>query len=1056
MYRYFFLVLVFFSFFSQGQNPIEIQDAQIISVNKLPARTLIWPSPTIEEAEHANYENSTWVKSLNGQWRFHWSPDPKSRPVDFYKSSFQSKDWTTIDVPSTIERQGFGVPLYSNFIYPFKSNPPFVMEEPDSSYTTFKQRNPVGSYCRSFFIPDSWKGKRIILHLAGVSSAAYIWVNGKKVGYSEDSRLPAEFDLNDYLVEGENFIAIETYKYCDGSYLEDQDYWRLSGIFRDVFIRAVPKRTLWDVYAQPKVNLKTMLGSIVLHYSTANFSNELGNDYTITVSIVSPLGNLVGSKKMFRLDSIIPGFGNEIALPEFDLGRVELWYDEKPFQYAALVELRQSGHVVEAYKLPVAFRKIEVVGNTIMLNGEKFKVKGVNRHEFSMDQGWAISKRDMIRDLELMKQANINFVRNAHYPNDPRWYELCDQYGMMVMDEANVESHGLSYNRRILPGDKPEWTRACVDRMKRMVIRDRQFPCVLMWSLGNEAGYGNTFPEMRNTTRKCDPESRLIQYADMNIAADIDSQTYPTIIWLKQHLQGKATRKGEHGESTNEEQHGKYPSGKPFLLNEYCHAMGNSLGNFNDYWELFYQHDMLAGGFVWDWVDQALLKNRQNPSSGFLYGGDFGDQPNNNNFCINGLIGVDRIPHPHYYELQKVYQPISFVQVNKNPLTIEITNRQLATNLNEYNFNYEIIEDGKMTRKGLLDKLNLAPASKTRFIINDIFKYDSTKECFLMLKLSLKRNCIWAEKNHAVAWEQFQLSKGEMRRQVLSSRLLPRLINDENNKLYIVKGVNFFIKIDKVTGLLSEYIVDGMPIIKNMVRFNFWRALTDNDKGWNVGEKMKVWKSECENYQLAQMNVDSSSVSISIKSRFLFRATNATAEIQHCIYPEGKIKLTFELNIPDKAPNIPRIGLQFELDKRLQRIDWYGRGPQENYCDRKSGSPFGLYCSTVSKWVTPYVRPQENANRCDIRWISFSNNHLRVQFTADDSGSFSASAWPYSQDNLSNAKHNFELIPCENTVLNIDCAQMGVGGDNSWGLPVLEQYQLKPGKYRYCFFINRI
>lgn len=1050
------LFLLFYVEVAFSQIPREIQDPTIIGINKLPARTSIWPSPTLSDAKHSDYENSVWVKSLNGQWRFHWSPDPQSRPVDFYKPAFSRQDWATIEIPSTIERQGFGVPLYTNSIYPFKANPPFVMDEPDSGYTNFKQRDPVGSFYRNFTVPEKWKGQRIILHLAGASSGTFVWVNGEKIGYSQDSRLPAEFDLTDKLIKGENSLAIETYKYCDGSYLEDQDYWRLSGIFRDVFIRAVPQASLWDVYAQPQLNLENKQGSIILHYSSANFSPKSVKDYVIAISVSSPFGAPVVDEKTFKLDSFSPGFGNETALPVIDLGRVELWYDEKPLQYTVWVELKQHNRVVEAYKLPVAFRKIEVAGNTLLLNGKKFKIRGVNRHEFSANQGWAISKEEMIRDLELMKQANINFVRTAHYPNDPRWYELCDHYGMMLMDEANVESHGLSYHRRVLPGDKPEWIRACVDRMDRMVIRDRQFPCVLMWSLGNEAGYGNAFPKMREMTRKHDPELRLIQYADMNLAADMDSQTYPTIEWLKQHLSGKATRKGEHGESSNEEQHGKYPSGRPFLLNEYCHSMGNSLGNFKDYWDLFYQNDMLVGGFVWDWVDQALWKNPKDPSSGFVYGGDFGDYPNGNNFCINGLIGVDRIPHPHYYELQKVYQPVLFKLIRRNPLTIEITNRELTTNLNEYDLRYNLIEDGQKISEGKLDVPDINPLNMEKIIFTDQIKYDSSKECFVTFKLSLKNDLSWASKGHVVAWEQFNLSGKEIDTTKPSYRSFAKPEQTETSESYQMKGKDFTVKIDKSTGLLSEYITNGQTLIQDKVRFNFWRALTDNDIGWKVGQKMKVWENESANFQLTQISMQLQDENIVVlKSRYLFAGTRSTAEVQHFIYPDGKIQIDFEMDIPHSTPNIPRIGLQFEISKGLQNIEWYGRGPQENYLDRKDGAAFGTYRSTVEKWITPYVRPQENANRCDVRRISFSNaNKGLIQFTANNGGSFSASAWPYTLHTLSNARHDFELTKHCRTVVNIDAAQMGAGGDNSWGLPVLDQYLLKPGKYNLSFIIQ--
>lgn len=1053
-----YIVLILFTLAAGlgfSQIPPEIQDANIIGINKLPARTTFWPSPSLDEARKSDYDHSVWVKSLNGKWDFHWSPDPQSRPVNFYKPEFVRQGWATIDVPSTIERQGFGIALYTNSTYPFKVNPPFVMDEPDPKYTTFAQRNPVGSYCRKFTVPERWKGKRIVLHLAGASSGTFVWVNGKKVGYSQDSRLPAEFDLTDFLVSGDNFLAIETYKYCDGSYLEDQDYWRFNGIFRDVFIRAVPQATLWDVYAQPLLNLEKKQGSIAMHFSPANFSGKDESDFSVEVSVTAPSGEKVGSKKTFPIEAFAPGFGREITLPEIDLGKVNLWYDEKPLQYTVLVELKQKDLVVEAYKLPVAFRKIEVVGNMLLLNGQQFKVRGVNRHEFSPDQGWAISREEMIRDLELMKQANINFVRNAHYPNDPRWYELCDQYGMMVMDEANVESHGLSYHKRVLPGDQPEWTAACVNRMKRMVIRDRQFPCVLMWSLGNEAGYGNAFVEMRKETHASDPEKRLIQYADMNLAADMDSQTYPTIEWIKQHIQGKATRKGERGESTNEEQHGKYPSGKPFLLNEYCHTMGNSLGNFQEYWDLFYQNDMLAGGFTWDWVDQALWKNQKNSSEGFVYGGDFGDFPNNNNFCINGLISADRIPHPHYYEMQKVHQPVSFRLISKNPIAIEITNRQMVTNLKEYDLSYKLIADGHPFSAGLLNAADLPPLSQKQIILPENIAFDSSKECFLTLALSLKENCIWAKKGHVLAWEQFRLTDQKLKSEDLSDQFLPMMEKLETVDFLQVKGKNFSIKVDKSTGLLSEYLVDGKSIIQGNVRFNFWRALTDNDLGWKVDQKMKIWENEANEYQVEEFTVVAAGGNkIMQKSRFRFKNTHSTAEIRHLIYPDGKIQIDFEMSVPEKTPNIPRIGLQFEINTELQSIEWYGRGPHENYTDRKTSSAFGIYQSTIKKFITPYVRPQENGNRCDIRWISFKSNEQQVQFTAGSGSSFSASAWSYTQKKLSQSAHDFELSPSGYSTVNIDCAQMGVGGDNSWGLPVLEQYQLKPGKYQYSFIIQ--
>ncbi len=1037
-----------------AQTPPEIQDANIIGINKLPPRTAIWPAPSAQEAQNTNYEHSVWVKSLNGKWDFFWSPDPQSRPVNFYKPEFNRNDWKKIEVPSIIERQGYGTPLYVNSTYPFKVNPPFIMDEPNHKYTTFKQRNPVGSFCRTFLLPEEWgNDKEIILHLAGAGPAAFIWINGEKVGYTQAPRLPAEFSINKYLKKGENLLAIEVYKYCDGSYLEDQDFWRLSGIFRDVFIRAVPKISLWDIYAQPELDLSSHKGKINLHYTPANFTEKRDSDYKINISVFSPLGKKLVNKN-FKIKDFAPGFGKESKLPAIELDTVQLWYDESPIQYKVLVELSKKGKTIEAYKLPVAFRKIEVDGNKILLNGKKFKIRGVNRHEFSPDQGWVISKEEMIKDLELMKQGNVNFIRNAHYPNDPRWYELCNQYGIMIMDEPNIESHGLSYLRKVLPADLPEWSKACIDRMRRMVIRDRQYPCVTMWSLGNEAGYGNAFVEMRKITHRYDPELRLIQYADMNRVADIDSQTYPTADWLRQHLKGKAVRKGERGESTSIEQHGKYPSGKPFLLSEYAHAQGNSLGDLIDYWELIYKHDMLIGGFIWDWVDQALWKDPSNPSAGYLYGGDFGDFPNDKNGCIDGLISADRIPHPHYYEMQKVYQPVAFRLIDSQPLTIDVTNRLLTTDLNKYDFKYQIQENGKITSEGILPEISVSPCSSRKITLPDHIRYDLKKESFLKISIQLREPEIWAKEGFTVAWEQFKLNDIKPSITLAMPKASNPAILYESDTLYAIKGDFFEVKFNRKNGMLSSYSINNKELIKAPVRFNFRRALTDNDRGWKVGEKMKIWQDAGLHYTVQQFHITSSDKDKTvIKGEYAFTDSKATAIIEHTVFANGTIEIEYNISIPLNLPNIPRIGLQFEIEKELQNIDWYGRGPHENYIDRESGAAIGIYQTTLNQWITPYVRPQENSNRGGIRWLRFSQGTHQLQFSAVGEP-FCASAWPYTISTLEQTTHDFELKMHNNIIVDIDCNQMGVGGDCSWGLPVLQKYQIKPGKYQYKFIIS--
>ncbi|MBT6763282.1 MAG: DUF4981 domain-containing protein, partial [Prolixibacteraceae bacterium] len=833
-----------------------------------------------------------------------------------------------------------------------------------------------------------------------------------------------------------------------------QYFWRLTGIYRDVFIRTVPKVSFWDVYAEPEVDLKNNQGKITVHYSAVNFTEFSASDHSVSVSVLSPEGKIITHEKSFEIDAISKGFNSEIVLPEIETGEIELWFHEKPVRYKVQLVLKNKDEIVEVYHLPVAFRKIEVAGNQILFNGKPLKIRGVNRHEFEPNQGYVVSKGQMIEELKLMKQGNVNFVRTSHYPNDPRWYELCDQFGMMVLDEANVESHGLSYHKRILPGDEPEWMFQCVDRMKRMVIRDRQFSSVLMWSFGNEAGFGDTYLEMRKTTLANDPEKRLIQYADMNLAGDVDSQTYPTISWLKQHLNGKATRKGERGQISHEHQHGKYPSGKPFIMNEYCHAMGNSLGNISDYWEVIYANDLLSGGFIWDWIDQAMYKKPSDANSGFVYGGDFDDYPNDGNFCVNGIIGADLIPHPHYNEMRKVYQPVYFKLIKTQPFTIEIVNHNLAINTNEYELSYQVMENGKVTYEKTLSPVNLAPQKRRQLLIEDL-GFDENKETFITFALKLKTTCDWADKNHVVAWEQFKIPNQIF--EVIQEPAFEEIVLKENINNYNISGENFEATIDKSKGLISELTYNNETIISDNINFNFWRALTDNDEGWKVDKKMGVWKDEAKNFTINSIEANTTEKGeITISSDFVFNGTETVARLEHTFYADGKIKFDVKINIPEEAPNVPRIGLQFEIHKSLSDIKWYGRGPHENYFDRKTSAAIGVYTTTVNDWITPYVRPQENGNRCDIRWINFGNNEAGIQFSADSESPLSVSAWPYSQNMLENKNHNFELEKQNKIVVNIDHKQMGVGGDNSWGQTVMKKYQIKPGNYSYSFVLQAI
>lgn len=1018
--------------------PREIEDPAITQIDKLPPRGNAWPHPTAASALASRYASSPWVVSLNGPWRFSWAPRPEQRPADFHRPGFDASGWKTIPVPSTWEREGHGTPHYVNITYPFKADPPRVMGEPDPAFTTFRERNPVGSYLRDFEVPAAWKGMRVILHFGGAYSALFVWVNGRQVGYSQESRLPAEFDITDHVGPGANRLAVEVYKYCDGSYLEDQDFWRLSGLYRDVLLAAVPADGLWDAYAQPEYDPKTGRASLTLHTTPMPGANP-----EVRMTLLTPDGAALASGGR-RLEA----------------GRVRPWNPEDPVLHTALVEVLSGGRLVEAFRLPVGFRSLVVSGKELLFNGRPLKIRGVNRHEFDPHTGYAIGEALMVRDLELMKRANINFVRNAHYPTDPRWYSLCDEFGMLVLDEANVESHGLSYHKRVLPGDRPEWTPSVVERMRRMVVRDRQHPSVVMWSLGNEAGYGTAFLAMRTACHESDPERRLIQYADMNAAADVDSQTYPDIAWLRQHLAGKAVRKGERGELASGVQHGPYPSGRPFLMNEYAHAMGNSVGNLQDYWDLILAEPMLAGGFIWDWVDQAFYRDRADPSKGVLYGGDFGDRPTDWNFCCNGLVASDRTPHPHYNEVRKVYQPAGFDGARLGEGILLATNRSLATDTARYVFKYSLQADGRTAGSGTLPPLRAAPGARTevdvRAVAAEAGRLAQTgAEVAVAFELALAEATRWADKGHAIAWEQFVWPAPRIsgaRAATPGADGGPAKVELRRDAAGVsVRGAGFELRISGRTGLPESYSVGGRELLAGPMRWNFWRALTDNDRGWGVDKKMGVWKPAGGQVRVEDLAVEEAAGGgATVTCRASIPGRRAGLAVSYRFSGQGTVHVEASMRFEDIAPggtrepDLPRVGIQFEVPAALERVAWYGRGPHENYWDRRTSAPLGRYEATVANWTHAYVKPQENANRCDIRWLTLADtNGDGLHVEASPLSPLSMSAWRCTMEDLEASKHDFELPVRDTITVNLDCLQMGVGGDNSWGLPVNEPYRIR-------------
>jgi beta-galactosidase len=1024
--------------------------------HKLPARNAAWPCPDAASALASDYDASPWVRSLDGDWAFHWSPDPASRPANFFAADFDVAAWKTIRVPSCWEFEGYGVPLYVNSRYPFAAHPPRVMDEPPADFTTYRQRNPVGSYRRAFTVPDDWRGRRVLLHFAGVSSALRVWVNGREVGYSEDSRLPAEFDITDQLRPGDNLLAAEVYKYSDGSYLEDQDMWRLAGIFRDVFLYCTPETTLWDFYVQAQLDADLSNAAVTLHTTLRNTATADARGLRVRLTLRHAEHGAPGGHPLLDepLASVAPGFSSRASATATVRAPLR-WSPEFPHVYDALVELLRDDRVIEARRCDVAFRRIELRDQQLFVNGRALKIKGVNRHEFDPANGYTLTREGMLADARLMKQANFNFVRASHYPNDPRWYEICDRLGLFVMDEANVESHGLSYHRRILPGDRDEWRAACVDRVERMVIRDRSHPSVALWSLGNEAGYGNVFLSLREAARAADPELRPLHYADMNLAADLDSQTYPTIEWLQQHVAGKAVRKGEHGESANVEQHGPYPSGRAFLMNEYAHAQANSLGNFQDYWNVIERHPMLIGGFIWEWVDQTPYKTGADGKRFFAYGGDFGDVPNDSYFCCKGLVSAERVPRPHYWEAKKVQQFIKIAAADLAAGRVTIRNNYLFTDLAAFACEWALEEDGRTIGEGKFSELALAPESEGTFSLPwGAPKWQPGREYFLTLRLRLRENTAWAEAGHIVAWEQLRLPSVVAAPKAES---VPALAWRRDGDTWIAEANGSRGRVDGRTGWLVELSAHGENLLAAPLMPNFWRVPIDNDYGWKAPQKMAAWQHAARDAQLVSLASVDSPAGPSLVAELKLPAAKSSLRLSYIFTMDGRVRVELALTPGPHAPELPRVGVTFAVARALSGVQWFGRGPQENYLDRCTGATVGTYASTVDEWITPYVRPQENGHRTEVRWLELTNAHgagLRVDAVGAPLG---VNAWPYSAADLAAAKHDAELPRREFNTVFLDGWHMGVGGDNSWSLPVHEEYRLPANRsYTFAFELQPI
>ncbi|MGQ1788162.1 glycoside hydrolase family 2 TIM barrel-domain containing protein [Saccharicrinis sp. GN24d3] len=1020
--KLFYIIILLFSFLTaiaQQQGQVDWENTEVFNINKEHAHATFIPFDVEDVNPWRNKYDSPFIKSLNGTWKFSFVKTPADRPIDFYKDGFDVSGWSNIEVPGNWEIQGFGTPIYTDVSYPFPANPPFIPHD----------FNPVGSYKKPFKIPADWKGKEIFIHLGSVKSAFYIWVNGQKVGYSQGSKLPAEFNITQYLSKGENTVALEVYRFSDGAYLEDQDYWKVSGLERDVFLMARPRFHLNDFFV--KADLENDYRDGVFNVTT-RFRGENRNEDQVEVCL------LYGDKEVYKAN----GKAGKSQKFVTKIDSVKTWNAEIPNLYTLILNHKtKEGKVIESLTRQVGFRSVEISGGQLLVNGKPILIKGVNRHEHDPNTCRVISVESMEKDIRLMKQFNINAVRTSHYPNCEEWYDLCDKYGMYLVGEANIESHGMGYEPDKATANQPMWKNAYLDRVERMVQRDKNHPSIIIWSMGNESGNGPNWQACYDLIREID-DTRPVQSEDAGDApcTDIICPMYARPWHLKRHTNRLQTR--------------------PLILCEYAHAMGNSVGNLKDYWDLIYKHHQLQGGFIWDWVDQTFAIKDKKGNDIWGYGGDMGfaGVVNDSNFCANGLVAADRTLNPHIWEVKKVYQNFHFEAVPMASHQIKITNRFDFKNTENYIFSFVISEDGKAIDKGEID-VPIINAGES-LVVDIPYKTISPQpgaEYFIKLEARLINSEPMLGSKHLVASEQIQLpikTKAPIRE--LSGKLKT---SNKKNVLHVKAG-KASLSFNQTKGTLVSYTVDEVELLKGELRPMFWRALTDNDLGNSASSRLAVWKEAGERMTCTDFKVgEIANKSMKIKATLWDDVTKSVVNLQYIVFADGLVKVQYQfLADAHLLPELPRVGMHVLLNNELNNVQWLGRGPHENYADRRSSAFIGHYSGSVEDQYFPYVRPQETGYKTDVRWISILNNS-GVGLLIKNNSTLCANILPFDYKELYHKKkdeplkHGASVERGDAYSFFVDYAQTGVGGDNSWGARVHPEYCLPAGEYKYSFYL---
>jgi len=1041
--------------------------------NRLPPHSDVLPYADDGTARAGARAASPWIRTLTGEWEFHLADSPAEAPERFPEPGFEpddpgrdgdGRDWDTIPVPSNWQTEGYGTPHYTNVVYPFPLDPPNVPTE-----------NPTGCYRRAFEVPDSWDGRQVRLHFEGVDSAFHLWVNGERVGYSEGARLPAEFDVTEHVESGENTVALRVYKWTSGSYIEDQDMWWLSGVFRDVYAYAPPETHVADVdcrtdlddeYIDAEFSAAVEVASAGLtgasSAASAVASSATPTDATVAVDLVDDDGVSVLDAPLTREVTVTGGETTSVTV-ETTVENPDLWTAETPNCYTALVSVEGEDAEPVTVAETVGFREVEITGGQLRVNGEPITVRGVNRHDIHPEEGRAVSLATMREDVELMKRHNVNAVRTAHYPNDTRFYDLCDEYGLYVLDETDIECHGMEHrdsDRVTHVSDDPDWEATYVDRMVRMVERDKNHPSVVVWSLGNESDFGANHEAMAAETRERDP-TRPIHYepdTDLEVS-DIVGPMYPPVDALEDMA-------ADHPDA-------------PVILCEFVHAMGNGPGNIREYWDAFESHERMQGGFVWDWVDQGLAAETDDGTEIFAYGGGFGDEPNDGNFNINGLVFPDREPSPGLREYRKVVEPVRFESIDPGSGEIAVENRFDFRSLGGLAGTWRVEADGRVLDSGSVDLPDVAPGERgTVSIPVDADSLPADGEHLFTVETSLAGDAQWAEAGHTVATGQFDLSTGGDPATVTPGSASPLSVERTDEGL-VVSNADCRVVFDEVRGRLDSLTYRGTELVTDGPEVGLWRAPTDNDQGlplprtllstmveraesgdpvtdadvWTIGFA-QLWREHgldslafrTDAVDIEEAAGPDDAVEVAVTGRLAPPIYDHGFGVEQVftVHPTGVVDVDVALD-PEgdlsTLPSLPRVGLDLRLAGDVDDVTWYGRGPGESYVDSAESSLLGRYERSVSDLHTPYVAPQANGNRTDTRWVRFVGGHTGLEVTAD--APFDFAAHHYTTADLEATAHDAELPRRDPVFVSVDHAHCGLG-TGSCGPPTLEQYRLSP------------